>query len=252
MTKIMEIIYILWLRQIKKYFRSKSRVIGSLGQPVLFMLAFGFGFGPVFAKAGQGNYLEFLVPGIITMSIVFMAIFSGLEIIWDRQFGFLKEMLVAPVSRLRIMVGRSLGGATVASIQGVIVLLLSLFIGFRPANIPFLLFGLFFMFLISLIFTLLGTGIACLLKDFSAFQLIVNFLIMPLVFLSGAFFPLAGLPKALYNVVIINPLSYGVDSLRETLSSAGHFALWHDFSVLLIVAAVFTVLSSYLFSKIEA
>lgn len=248
----MEIIYILWLRQVKKYFRSKSRVIGSLGQPILFMLAFGLGFGPVFSKAGQGNYLEFLVPGIITMSIVFMAIFSGLEVIWDRQFGFLKEMLVAPVPRLQIMIGRSLGGATVASLQGLIVLFLSLFIGFRPASIQFLVLGIFFMLLISLIFTLLGTGIACLLKDFSAFQLIVNFLIMPLVFLSGAFFPLDGLPKVLYIVIKINPLSYGVDALRETLSNAGHFALWNDFSVLLVVATVFMVFSSYLFSKIEA
>jgi ABC-2 type transport system permease protein len=248
----MEIIYILWLRQIKKYFRSKSRVFGSLGQPILFMLAFGFGLGPVFAKAGQGNYLEFLVPGIIAMSIVFMAIFSGLEVIWDRQFGFLKEMLVAPVSRMQIMIGRSLGGATVASIQGLIVLFLSLFLGFRPASIFLLLLGLVFMFLISLIFTLLGTGIACLLKDFSAFQLIVNFLIMPLVFLSGAFFPLAGLPKVLYTIVKINPLSYGVDALRETLSNAGHFALWNDLSVLIVVAVIFMVFSSYLFSKIEA
>jgi ABC-2 type transport system permease protein len=248
----MEIIYILWLRQVKKYFRSKSRVIGSLGQPILFMLAFGFGFGPIFAKAGQGNYLQFLVPGIITMSIVFMAIFSGLEIIWDRQFGFLKEMLVAPVSRIQIMTGRSLGGATVASIQGLIVLVLSLFIGFRPASLQLLVAGLLFMFLIALIFTLLGTGIACLLKDFSAFQLIVNFLIMPLVFLSGAFFPLAGLPKALYSIVIFNPLSYGVDALRETLSNAGHFAIWHDSLILLITVVIFTIFSSYFFSKIEA
>lgn len=248
----METIYILWLRQVKRYFRSKARVFGSLGQPVLFMLAFGFGFGPVFAKAGQGDYLEFLVPGVITMSIVFMAIFSGLEIIWDRQFGFLKEMLVAPVSRMQIMVGRSLGGATVSSLQGVIVLVLSFFIGFRPQSFWHLFLGAFFMFIISLIFTLLGTGIACLLKDFHAFQLIVNFLIMPLVFLSGAFFPLDGLPGPLLAIVKLNPLSYGVDSLRETLSGIGHFALWHDLSVLLVVTIALTAISSYLFSKIEA
>ena len=99
----MSTIYILWLRQIKRYFRSKSRIVGSLAQPLLFLLALGFGFGPVFAKAGEGNYLQFLVPGIIGMSIIFTSIFSGMEIIWDRQFGFLKETLVAPVSRLNII-----------------------------------------------------------------------------------------------------------------------------------------------------
>ena len=114
-------IYILWLRQLKRYIRSRSRIIGSLGQPLLFLLALGYGFGPVFQKAGQGNYLEFLAPGVIAMSILFTAIFSGIEIIWDKQFGFLKETLVAPVSRLNIMIGRTLGGATVATLQGIIV-----------------------------------------------------------------------------------------------------------------------------------
>lgn len=110
-------IYILWLRQLKRYIRSRSRIIGSLGQPLLFLVALGYGFGPIFQKAGQGNYLEFLSPGVIAMSILFTAIFSGIEIIWDKQFGFLKETLVAPVSRLNIMIGRTLGGATVATIQ---------------------------------------------------------------------------------------------------------------------------------------
>jgi len=116
-------IYILWLRQLKRYIRSRSRIIGSLGQPILFLLALGYGFGPVFQKAGQGNYLEFLAPGVIAMTILFTAIFSGIEIIWDKQFGFLKETLVAPVSRLNIMIGRAIGGATVATLQGIIVFL---------------------------------------------------------------------------------------------------------------------------------
>lgn len=113
----MQTIYILWLRQVKKYFRSRSRIIGSLGQPLLFLLAFGFGFGGVYQKAGGGNYIEFLAPGIILMSVLFTAIFSGIELIWDRQFGFLKETLVAPVPRIAIMFGRTLGGATVATLQ---------------------------------------------------------------------------------------------------------------------------------------
>ena len=121
-------IYTLWLRQIKRYYRSKSRIVGALGQPLLFMLALGFGFGPIFQKAGAGNYMQFLVPGIISMSILFMAFSSGIEVIWDRQFGFLKETLVAPASRFQIMFGKTLGGATVAVGQGIIVLLLSIFV----------------------------------------------------------------------------------------------------------------------------
>ncbi len=248
----MEIIHQLWLRQIKKYLRTKSRIIGSLGQPLLFMLAFGFGFGPVFAKAGEGDYLKFLVPGIIAMTIVFMAVFSGLEIIWDRQFGFLKEMLVAPVGRMKIMFGRCLGGATVASFQGLIVLIISLFIGFRPDSIWAVVSSLFFMFIIAFIFTLFGTGVACLLKDFYAFQLIINFLIMPLVFLSGTFFPVNGLPKALEFIVKINPLSYGVDAIRSSLVGLGHFNIFNSLLVLSGITLVFLAISSYLFSKIEA
>lgn len=113
----MSTIYILWLRQVKKYFRSKSRIIGSLGQPTLFLIVFGFGFGSIYQKAGEGNYIQFLAPGIILMSVLFTAVFSGIDLIWDRQFGILKETLVAPVSRLQIMLGRTVGGATVATIR---------------------------------------------------------------------------------------------------------------------------------------
>ena len=174
-TKYMKIIYILWLRQIKKYFRSKSRIIGSLGQPLLFLLAFGFGFGSIYQKAGQGNYMQFLAPGIIGMGILFTAVFSGIEIIWDRQFGFLKETLVAPVSRFKIMIGRTMGGATVAIFQGIIVLVLTLIFGFKLGPFHLVLLAFVFMALIALFFTALGTAIASLLKDMQGFQLIMNY-----------------------------------------------------------------------------
>ncbi|MCL4366366.1 ABC transporter permease [Patescibacteria group bacterium] len=247
----MSTIYILWLRQIKRYLRSKSRIIGSLGQPLLFLVALGFGFGPIFQKAGGGNYIEFLGPGVIAQGILFTAIFSGIELIWDRQFGFLKETLVAPVSRLEIMIGRTLGGATIATIQGVIVLILTLLVGFRPNNLWAVPGAIFIMFLIALLFTALGTAIASTLEDFQGFQLIMNFLVMPLFFLSGALFPLQSAPPFLQTISKVNPLSFGIDGLRQTLTGSSHFGLSLDLTVLGVLTAILFVLGSYLFSKIQ-
>jgi len=247
----MNSIYILWLRQLKRYFRSRSRMIGSLGQPILFLVALGFGLGPVFAKAGQGNYLEFIAPGIISMSILFTAIFSGIEIIWDRQFGFLKETLVAPITRWQIMIGRTLGGATVAVFQGIIVLLLSLLFGFRIETFVLIPQMLIFMLLIALLFTALGTAIASVLEDMQGFQLIMNFLVMPFFFLSGALFPLQGVPKVLEVIASIDPLSYGVDGLRGAITGSFHFGLSVDLIVLSSATAILIGIGTYLFSKIQ-
>jgi len=240
----------LWIRQLKRYFRSRARIIGSLGQPILFLLVFGFGLGPIFQKAGAGNYMQFLIPGVIAMSILFTAMFAGLEIIWDKQFGFLKETLVAPVSRLEIMIGRTLGGATVAVIQGLIVFIISLFFGFT-LNWVMLPLALLFMFLIALLFTALGTAIASTLDDMQGFQLIMNFLIMPIFFLSGALFPIETLPGALKFITRIDPLTYGVDGLRDAFIGNGVFSIFTNLTVLVIITAVFLVVGSYLFSKIE-
>lgn len=246
----MSTIYILWLRQLKRYFRSKARLVGSLGQPILFLVAFGFGFGPIFERAGEGNYIQFLAPGIISMSILFTAIFSGIEIIWDKQFGFLKETLVAPVSRMEIMIGRTVGGATVALLQGVVVLLITVLVGFRPSlvSIPI---ALAFMLLIALLFTAFGTAIASLLNDMQGFHLIMSLIVMPTFFLSGAIFPLENLPKAISIVSSLNPLSYGVDGLRSALINVSHFGLTMDFMVLLVVMSALLAIGSYLFSKIQ-
>ncbi len=247
----MNTIYIMWLRQIKRYLRSKSRIVGSLGQPLLFLLALGYGLGSVFQAAGQGNYFEFLAPGVIGMSIIFTAIFSGIELIWDRQFGFLKETLVAPVSRLNIMIGRTLGGATVATLQGIIVFIVTVLFGFRPANWAFVPVALLVMFLVALLFTALGTAIASLLEDMQGFQLIMNFLVMPLFFLSGALFPIEGLPPVLETLVRFDPLSYGIDAFRALLLNLGHFGLGLDVAVLTIITVAFLGLGSYLFSRIQ-
>jgi len=247
----MKTIYILWLRQIKKYFRSRSRIVGSLGQPLLFLLAFGFGFGSIYQKAGQGNYMQFLAPGIIGMGILFTAVFSGIEVIWDRQFGFLKETLVAPVSRFKIMIGRTLGGATVAVFQGIIVFVLTLILGFHPGSFHLILLSFVFMVLIALFFTAMGTAIASILKDMQGFQLIMNFLLMPIFFLSGSLFPLDGLPKGLVLVTKINPFSYGIDGLRGSLIGLSHFGLLPDFAILGVITFLMLGLGSYLFGKIQ-
>jgi ABC-2 type transport system permease protein len=243
--------YILWLRQIKRYMRSRSRIIGSLGQPILFLFALGFGFGPIFQRAGQGNYIQFLAPGIIAMSVLFTSIFTGIEIIWDRQFGFLKETLVAPVSRFEIMLGRTVGGATVAVFQGIIVFAISLIAGFRPIHIYGSILAIIAMTLTAIIFTALGTAIASILDDIHGFQLIMNFLIMPLFFLSGSLFPLTDLPPALKIITMLDPLSYGVDALRGSFVGASHFGLVTDFGVLTLMTLILLGIGSYLFSKIQ-
>ncbi|MFO7952707.1 MAG: ABC transporter permease [Bacillota bacterium] len=247
----MSVIYILWIRQLKRYFRSKTRIVGALGQPMLFLLALGYGLGPVFERAGEGDYVQFLVPGIISMSILFTSMFNGIEIIWDRQFGFLKETLVAPVSRVRIMMGRTLGGATVAILQGMMILGIALLIGFQFESLSGLPVALLFMILIATLFTALGTAIASLLEDMHGFQLIMNFLVMPLFFLSGALFPIQNLPPALGMVVQFNPLSYGVDGLRGALLGTYDIGFWTDFNVLALCMVVLVIIGAYLFSKIE-
>jgi ABC-2 type transport system permease protein len=247
----MTTIYILWIRQLKRYVRSRARIVASLGQPLLFLLALGFGMGPVFQKAGQGNYIQFLAPGIIGMTLLFTSVFSGMELIWDRQFGFLKETLVAPVPRLLIMIGRTLGGATVAIIQGLIVIVACLLAGFRPAIFTLLPLTFLFMALISVMFTSMGTAIAARLSDFQGFQLIINLLVMPMFFLSGALFPLRDLPGPLTLITSINPLSFGVDGLRYSLTGITHFGIATDLIALIGLTAALLVLGSYLFSRIE-
>ncbi len=235
----------------KKYVRSPARMIGFIGQPLLYLLALGYGFKPVFEKAGGGDYIAFLVPGIVAMTILFTAMFAAIEIIWDRQFGFLKETLVAPVSRFSIMAGRTLGGATVALAQGALVVVLALIIGFRPEWHMAMLWAIPVAFLIALMFTAIGTILASLLTDMQAFPIIMNFLIMPIFFLSGALFPLTGLSKTMEIITRIDPLTYGVDGLRLAFLQVTQFSLGLDILVLALVTGVALAWGSYLFSRIQ-
>jgi ABC-2 type transport system permease protein len=245
-------IYIMWLRQMIRYTRSGPRIVAALAQPVLYMLAFGYGFGSIYRMAGQGDYLSFLAPGILGMSILFTSIFSGMELIWDRQFGFLKETLAAPVSRINVMLGRTAGGATIATFQASIVLALAIALGFRPHDWLVAPFALVVMFVVALMFTTLGTWFAALLSDFQGFQMIMNFLVMPMFFLSGAMFPLDHVPRELVFVARFDPLSYGVDAFRALLLGASHFGLPLDYAVLGIVTTLFMLGASRAFSRIQA
>jgi len=247
----MRAIYILCVRQLKRYTRSPARIVGSLGQPIVFLLALGFGFGATFAKAGGGNYLTFVTPGIVAMGILFTAVFSGIEIIWDRQFGFLKETLVAPVSRLEIVLGRVLGGAIVAMIQGAVVFLVCLALGFRFESWLLLPLAVVFMFLISLLFTSIGTAIGSVLQDMQGFPLVMNFLVMPLFFFSDALFPIKGLPGVLTFALRLNPLTYGIDGLRGALGHAYAFNATTDLAVLFFASTILLSIGSYLFSRIQ-
>ncbi len=246
----MSAIYILWLRQLKRFIRKKASIVGALGQPIIFLVAIGFGFSPIYAKAGAGNYIQFLAPGIIVMSVLFTSIFTGLEIIWDKQFGFLKETFVAPVSRLEILLGKTLGGATVAMIQGMLVFLITLIAGFRPslASLPL---AFLFLFLVAILSSALGAAIAARLDDMQGFPLIFNFMVQPLFFLSGAIFPIKNLPPALNFITKINPFSYGVDGLRYAFNGANVFPIGLSISVLCGAVIFILAVGVYQFSKVQ-
>ena len=247
----MSVIFIMWLRELRRYVRSRAQIVASLGQPLLYLIALGFGLGPVFQKAGQGSYVQFVAPGVIAMTVLFSSVFSGMGLLWDRQFGFLKETLVAPVPRIQVMLGRTLGASTVAVIQGTLVMVVCFLAGFRMTNWVQLPLAFVFMGLIACVFSALGTAIGSVLQNMQGFQLIMNFLVMPIFFLSGALFPLNNLPKAFAIVTSLDPLAYGVDALRTTLIGVSHFGMWLDVTVMVSVAIVFLTAGSRMFSKIQ-
>jgi len=247
----MRVIYILWLREVKKYSRSRVQIFASLGSPIMYLGVLGFGLGPIFRKAGEGSYLQFMAPGVIGMTVLFTSMFSGIALLWDRQFGFLKETLVAPVPRIWIMMGRTLGGATVSIFQGLLILVICLVAGFRPVSITVIPLAILFMMMIAIVFAALGTVIGSSLKNMQGFQLVMNFLVMPIYFLSGALYPLNNLPKVLALLTRIDPLTYGVDGVRTVLTGVTHFGLPTDAIVLVGVAILLLTAGAWRFSKIE-
>src|SRR5213593_1254029 len=248
----MAVVFVLWLREVKKYLRSRVQIVASLGTPLMYLGVLGFGLGPVFQRAGEGNYLQFMAPGVIGMTVLFTAMFSGIAMLWDRQFGFLKETLVAPVPRLAIMIGRTLGGATVAVLQGTLIFVVTMVAGFRPASVLAVPLAFLLIALIAVVFAALATAIGSTIKEMQGFQMVMNFLVMPIFFLSAAIYPLQGLPRVLAALTRVDPLTYGVDGMRGLLIGNSHFGVAFDVAVLLGVGVLFVAAGAWRFSKIEA
>lgn len=250
----LQAIYIMWLRQMKHFIRKKSRIIAMIVQPLFFLVILGFGLRGAMLPGMTGDYIYFLAPGIVAMAILFSSIFTGVSVLWDKQFGFLQEVLVAPISRFSIIFGRTIGGASTALIQGFIILLIAIGLRIQIASITGLLLTIVFMILIS--FTAVGFGlvIASKMEDFQGFQLIMNLIIMPLFFLSTAFFPIAdtGLPDFIVTLSFINPMFYMVDGIRGSLTGMNNvFHPLVDLAVVFVICIAILGFGSYFFSKTE-
>ena len=246
-------IYVMWLRQMKRFLRFRSRILITFIQPLFFLFILGSGFRNIdFPGMESGSYIHFFAPGVVAMTILFSSMFAGISVLWDKQFGFLQEVLVAPVSRVSIIIGRTLGGATTALIQGSIILLIVVAMGIPVAGITGLFMAIIFMILIS--FTAVGLGLifASKMRDMQTFPVIMNLVIMPLLLVSSAFFPLKNLPPAASVAARFNPLFYMVDGLRGSLIGKDNILMPAvDFGIVIVICIVMIFLGSYFFSKSE-
>ncbi|BAI62704.1 ABC transporter permease protein [Methanocella paludicola SANAE] len=244
-------IYTLWKREVIRLLREKSRLVSSVVTPILWLVIFGTGLGmSVGAQTGY-KYQEFLFPGIIGQTLLFTAMFMGISVIWDKQFGFMKEILVAPVSRLSIFIGKMLGVGTNSLLQGIIVYALGFFIGI-PITLTMTLEVIPLMILVTIGLVCIGLIIASVLDSLENFGVIMTFVNMPMFFLSGALFPVATLPGWLKWVFYINPLTYGVDALRAvTMGGAWQTILpfWQTIAVIALFDVVMVIVGSYAFTR---
>lgn len=247
----MDVIYSLWSRQIKTFIRARGRVISTLVQPFLFLVALGLGFAPVFKRAGEGDYFAFLAPGVIGAGILFNAVFSGSDLLWDRQFGFIKETLVAPVPRSQILIGRALGVTTVALIQAILVGLICALIGLHYPGAPNIGIAIGFAALVAFLFSLLGSILGSVLTDTQSFSQIVNFIVSPIFYLSGAVFPLEGQSTLVRTLAFLNPLTYGIDGMRGALTGQHILAPGTCLGVLGTGTMIALAAATYSFSRIR-
>jgi ABC-2 type transport system permease protein len=247
-------IYGLWLRDVKRFLRTPSQIIGSLTFPLMFLVFLGFGFsGAAIPGLPAGvDYLQYLVPGIMGFTMLLGASFAGLAILSDQDVGFLKEILVAPVSRTSIVLGRIAGGSTTAIVQAVLILVVSIPLGFELAGWLSLPMAAVFLVLIAITFVGFGIALASQFSDSEGFSLIVQFIVFPLFFLSGAIYPIEGLPEPVQYIALINPLTYGVDGLRAALVGTSTYSPMIDFGALVVSSVVMVGVGAYLFERVEA
>ena len=244
-------VYVLWLRDMKRFIRARSRIIGMLMMPIFFLLGLGLGLGSLIHLGTGGSYFDFIVPGIIGMSLLFTSVFTGSAVLWDRQFGFLKEILVTPNSRTSIVVGRIAGGGTTAILQSILVIAIAMIIGFKIDMTQYTILAVVFMALIAATFIGLGLTLGSLINDFQGFQLVTSFFTMPLFFLSDSIFPVTSLPAFVKYVIYLNPLTYGVDGLRNTLLGAGTFPIGTDLIAMAISTTIMIYIAVYAFNRTD-
>jgi ABC-2 type transport system permease protein len=223
-------VYIVWWRDIIRFWRDRVRLVASFAQPLLYLVVFGSGLSASLGRGfagglgGDVSYTQFIYPGVISMTVLFTAIFGAMSIVWDREFGFMKELLVAPIDRTAIAVGKALGGTTQALLQGAVLLLLAPFLGVSlTPTIVLELLGL--MFVLAFGLASMGVAIAARTRSMQGFQVVMNFLMLPMLFLSGALFPLVGLPGWLTVVTRLDPASYGIDPIRRVLLGGSGFPI---------------------------
>jgi len=244
----LEGIYAVWLREAKIYVREKERLVSAVISPLLWIFAFGAGVGSTVDVIQGYSYQVFIYPGIVVMTVLFTSLFYGIYIIWDRKLDFLKEVLVAPVSRASVFAGKMLGGATDAMVQVIFLLIIGLFINI-PLTPLIVIKAFLMLLLISVAMVSIGLVIGSNLQSPEGFSLVINFVMWPMFFFSGALFPTNNLPKWLAAVTYINPLTYGVDALRGIILNINKFPIVLDIAVMFLFAVIMMALGILSFRR---